>query len=157
MFRNVSLLPGSRRSHASHAVGLQEPLVCKIEEDSVISWSMLEGRYPRYLPASNTMSALEMRSWVDLRPYVHFDPVTISDGALVSQAYRIFRSIGLRHLCAVDTSGDVTGILTRHDLVEAHVEKCWERERRDGSIDWELNWLPKPRHQRRGRAISAMA
>ena len=131
-------------------------MIGNIEKDSVLSWTTLEGRYPRYLPASDTMSAHEMRSWVDLRPYVHFDPVTISDGALVSQAYRLFRSIGLRHLCAVDTSGDVTGMVTRHDLAEAHVKTCWQREQGDGIVDWELNWLPKPRHQRRGRAISAM-
>ena len=155
LFRDISLLPGSKRSHASHAVGLAEPLVGNFKEEDVLPWSVLEGRYPRYLPVSESISEHELKSWIDLRPYTHFDPVTISDGALVSQAYRLFRSLGLRHLCAVDSNGDVTGIVTRHNLVESYVEECWHKEQRE-SFDYQMGWLPKPKHQRLDRSVSAL-
>ena len=42
---------------------------------------------------------------------------------LVSRAYRMFLSLGLRHLPVLDEDGSLAGILTRKDLI-AHAEWC---------------------------------
>ncbi len=140
-------------------VGLPQPLVGNFDHEDgskVLSWTELESRYPRYLPHSENMTREELESWVDLRPYLNEAPTTIADNALVTQAYRLFRSLGLRHLCAVDTDGDVVGVLTRHDLVESHVEECWEIQQQwqlgseeggDGGMSHRRIWNPTPRHR----------
>ena len=43
-------------------------------------------------------------------------PVTIQDCASIQRTYRVFRTLGLRHLVVVDAGNKVRGIITRKDL-----------------------------------------
>lgn len=58
--------------------------------------------------------------WLDLRPYLDSAPFTMNEHASVQRAYRVFRTLGLRHLIVVNKRNQVLGIVTRHDLVSTH-------------------------------------
>jgi hypothetical protein len=58
---------------------------------------------------------------MDLRPYINRTVYTVNRLAPVARAFRLFRTLGLRHLIAVNDFGDCVGILTRAELVEDHV------------------------------------
>lgn len=49
-------------------------------------------------------------------------PYIVSEAASVPRAYRLFRTLGMRHLLVVNNRGHLVGIVTRHDLLEEHVE-----------------------------------
>ena len=42
--------------------------------------------------------------------------MTIQDCASIQRTYRVFRTLGLRHLVVVDAGNKVRGIITRKDL-----------------------------------------
>jgi CBS-domain-containing membrane protein len=44
----------------------------------------------------------------------------MNEHASVQRAYRVFRTLGLRHLIVVNKRNQVLGIVTRHDLVSTH-------------------------------------
>jgi hypothetical protein len=58
---------------------------------------------------------------MDLRPYINRTVYTVNRLAPVARAFRLFRTLGLRHLIAVNDFGDCVGILTRAELIEEHV------------------------------------
>jgi CBS domain-containing protein len=45
----------------------------------------------------------------------------INELTSLQRSYRMFRTLGLRHLCVVNRRHEVLGILTRADLVAAQV------------------------------------
>ena len=49
--------------------------------------------------------------------YMNDSAMTIPEKFSVQRMYIIFRTLGLRHLTVVDTSNQVTGIITRKDLM----------------------------------------
>ena len=60
----------------------------------------------------------EAQCWLDLRPYVDAAAFCINEHATIQRAYRMFRTLGLRHLCVVNHGNEVQGILTRADLAD---------------------------------------
>ena len=62
------------------------------------------------------VSETDRGCWLDLRPYADTGPVTIQDCASIQRTYRVFRTLGLRHLVVVDAGNKVRGIITRKDL-----------------------------------------
>ena len=48
----------------------------------------------------------------------------IQQHATLSRTFRLFRGLGLRHLCVVDDQFVVVGIITRHELTEHHFDDC---------------------------------
>eukprot|EP01132_Coremiostelium_polycephalum_P001196 gene1196-1509_t len=54
---------------------------------------------------------------IDLRPYMNSSGITIHDTFSFSEAYKLFRTMGLRHLPVVDINNEVVGIITRKDLL----------------------------------------
>jgi chloride channel 7 len=50
---------------------------------------------------------------VDLRPYCNVAPYVISEGASAPRAYRLFRTMGMRHLIVVNERYQISGIITR--------------------------------------------
>lgn len=44
-------------------------------------------------------------------------PITVYSHATVARAYDIFRKLGMRHMCVVNNSGDLVGLLTRKNLM----------------------------------------
>lgn len=84
--------------------------------------------YPRAPPIEETpLSAADMKEWIDLAPYINL-PYTIRDRSPLSRVFRLFRTMGLRHLVVVDVGQRVVGIITRKDLT--HLEARLIEQRR---------------------------
>jgi len=78
--------------------------------------------YPRALSLSEVMAGMtrqELESYVDLTPYMHLSPYTVHHKALLTRVFRMFRTLGLRHLVVVNHYNRVVGMITRHDLAQA--------------------------------------
>ena len=65
-------------------------------------------------------AVIERKMLIDLRPYVNTAPFIIHETASVPRAYDMFRQLTLRHLIVVDADMQVSGIVTRHDLLTVH-------------------------------------
>ena len=105
----------------------------------LVNWATLECAYPTY-PRIEELSLTgpdEASSWLDLRPYVDVAAYSISEHASVQRTYRMFRTLGLRHLCVTDRHNALLGIVTRADLVTSRLLRrsaaSRERERELGS------------------------
>ena len=89
----------------------------------LVAWEKLEGCYPRYPDIKSVVPAAADRDkLVDLRPYINTSPYTVHESASVRRAYTFFRSMAMRHLCIQDHEHRCVGIVTRHDLLEHHIE-----------------------------------
>jgi chloride channel 7 len=60
---------------------------------------------------------------VDLKPYIDRGAFTVQETFSLLSTYTMFRSMGLRHVVVVDGLNHVVGIITRHNLVEANLQK----------------------------------
>lgn len=96
----------------------------------LVNWGTLECVYPSYpdIEDIHALSEEEKSSWLDLRPYLDTSPYTVNEFASHERAYRMFRTLGLRHLIVTDIHNRVQGIVTRSDLVGAHVFGSSESE-----------------------------
>ena len=89
---------------------------------------MIEYHFPNYPDISEISIAAEDRDYLlDLRPYVDASAYTIRETASVQRAYRMFRTLGLRHLCVTDKRNNILGIVTRADFISSHVDRCMNR------------------------------
>lgn len=52
-----------------------------------------------------------------------FQSYVIQEHATLSRTFRLFRTLGLRHLCVVDDDFGVVGIITRHEMTEHHMDE----------------------------------
>eukprot|EP01032_Pedospumella_encystans_P012074 gene12074-13992_t len=87
----------------------------------LVAWGTLECTYPRYPHVDQlNLSDADRECWLDLRPYLDSAPFTMNEHASVQRAYRVFRTLGLRHLIVTNTHNQVLGMVTRHDLVSTH-------------------------------------
>jgi hypothetical protein len=64
---------------------------------------------------------------IDFGPYANL-PHTIRDQSPLSRVFRLFRTMGLRHLVVVDVAAHVVGMITRKDLT--HLEARLVEQRR---------------------------
>jgi len=55
-------------------------------------------------------------------------PFTINGSASLQRCYRLFRTMGLRHLVVLDNDHRVIGIVTRKDINEFRLEHHWFQE-----------------------------
>ena len=79
----------------------------------------LEGGYPRYPRIQDLfLDRRELGMHLDLRAYTNPSPVAVMANTPLPQAYKLYRSLGLRHLCVTNHRGELVGILTRHELTE---------------------------------------
>ncbi|KAJ8609537.1 hypothetical protein CTAYLR_006025 [Chrysophaeum taylorii] len=90
----------------------------------LLSSAIFERAYPRYPKADElTVADIDRNCWLDLRPYADTAPFTVQDCASVQRTYKLFRTLGLRHLIVVDGANRVKGIITRKDLDEPTLEE----------------------------------
>ena len=88
----------------------------------LISWETIERVYPHYPKISDLrVSEKERELVLDLRPYIDVCAYTLNEQATVQRTYRMFRTLGLRHLIIVDRSNRLKGIVTRANLTDNHV------------------------------------
>jgi len=59
---------------------------------------------------------------LDVKPFVDVNPFVVLKRTSLRTAYRIFRTLGLRHLCVVDAHHALVSFITRTDLVEVAEE-----------------------------------
>ncbi|KDO25627.1 hypothetical protein SPRG_08926 [Saprolegnia parasitica CBS 223.65] len=96
-------------------------------EQYALSYRDIESTYPRY-PNINEirLDSTERELWMDLTPYMNPTPHTVQDQMPVPRAFRLFRSLGLRHLIVLNRSNEVKGIISRKDLTEEHLKESLE-------------------------------
>ena len=58
----------------------------------------------------------ELSQVIDLRPYMNPAPYCVLDRASLAKVFRLFRGLGLRHLCVINRRNEVVGMVTRKDL-----------------------------------------
>ncbi|PRP79189.1 hypothetical protein PROFUN_13069, partial [Planoprotostelium fungivorum] len=101
-----------------------------VKNQKVVPLDKFREEYPRF-PSINdvTLSAEDIElSWMDLEPYINLHPYTVHSDTSFGRVFRLFRSMGLRHLCVVDEANHVVGIITRKDL--AYLDrKQWDARR----------------------------
>jgi chloride channel 7 len=60
----------------------------------------------------------EFEASIDLRPFMQRHPFIVHADARLSRAYRLFRTMGLRHMYVTPSKPMVVGVVTRKDLSE---------------------------------------
>lgn len=90
----------------------------------ILEWHALEGIFPRYPAVKDIVLTEQQRQcYIDLRPYIHASPYTVSARTPANQTFRLFRDMGLRHIVVVDGNNDAVGMVTRHDLTHSALSK----------------------------------
>eukprot|EP01087_Luapelamoeba_hula_P017620 TRINITY_DN5568_c0_g1_i2.p1 TRINITY_DN5568_c0_g1~~TRINITY_DN5568_c0_g1_i2.p1 ORF type:complete len:863 (+),score=110.99 TRINITY_DN5568_c0_g1_i2:151-2739(+) len=142
--RRIHLLPGLQNSetainddtHTTLGVGGsgQEEETEEDDEEATVrtgvAWK--GGRWGRWMSAQDfynamthndysldriTLSLRQRACLIDLRPYMNMSSVTVHQSWNLTEAYRLFRTLGLRHLPVVDENNEVVGMVTRKDLL----------------------------------------
>ena len=89
-------------------------------EDDQLHWRKFYKHYPRsptILDIESKLKPEDYEKLVDLTPCVNTGALTVHHSVHMSRVHTLFRALGLRHLTVVDSSNQVLGILTRHDIV----------------------------------------
>ncbi|EEB16605.1 Chloride channel protein, putative [Pediculus humanus corporis] len=98
-----------------------------------INLKIFRNAYPRYMGLDKLkFSEKEMNYHIDLRPYMNPSSYTVLHSASLPKVFRLFRTLGLRHLPVVSDRNKVIGMVTRKDLARYHVwnhrGKMWLEE-----------------------------
>ena len=92
--------------------------------ENVVSFEEFEELYPKFVKLKTiSLTEEESEMYLDLTQYMSI-PHTVQLYASLTRAFNVFKRLELRHLCVVDISGDVLGLVTRHDL---SLEFCKDR------------------------------
>ncbi len=90
---------------------------------SVLSWDAIECMYPDYPRIEEiTIDAQDRARYIDLTSYIDTAAHTIHVSASAGRAYRMFRTLGLRHLIVVSDENKIAGITTRANFAALDVE-----------------------------------
>lgn len=75
--------------------------------------------YPRYDDIEKVIDKLseaELDAKIDLGYVMNPSPYSVPYNSSYERTFRLFRALGLRHLCVTDDSNNVVGIVTRKDM-----------------------------------------
>jgi CBS domain-containing protein len=89
-------------------------------------WATIQnkfGNYPNIEDAIQDLQPDQLEQWVNLEPYINRNAYTLQETALVTRAYTLFRSMGLRALPILGDGGSVVGMITRQDLLHGSIHK----------------------------------
>eukprot|EP00762_Andalucia_godoyi_P002833 ANDGO_04464.mRNA.1 Chloride channel protein C len=75
--------------------------------------------------ADIALSEEERAMYVDLQPFMNQAPITVNCKASMATAFRLFMTMGLRHLPVMDKNNKCAGMLTRRDFLEDILQKTW--------------------------------
>ena len=127
----ATALPGSTSSSSSLIPRTQagrEAVLCLLEQRPVKS-----RRDAALLSAAAAVrSRGDFDSLVDLRPFMQRHPHVIAADASLSRAYRLFRTLGLRHLLVAPPRPQAVGLITRKDICEANARLALGRKANAG-------------------------
>ena len=115
-------------SPPTHAVVESNGLV-QLAPTATVFYDTIERNYPNYpIIEDIRITKEEAYLWMDLRSYYDSAPYTIGQRASVQRAYKLFRTMGLRHLVVTDSDNKVVGIVTRQDITEHRLHEKWHHE-----------------------------
>ena len=122
----------------------------KDREDLLDKLRQIPFKSPHVAEVAASLSSVEMNSaWIDVTRLMQKHPYITHADARVSRAYRIFRTMGLRHLYVTPDRPLVVGVMTRKDVIQENTsltlsEKAQliEQHRRIGGGDAEMGVLP---------------
>lgn len=77
---------------------------------------------PKIRVLDSKLSEMDRRAVLNLVPYMNRSPFSVHSEFYSVYAFRLFRSMGLRHLPVVNDVNDVVGMITRKDLIEPSIE-----------------------------------
>jgi len=63
------------------------------------------------------LSQRDLELYIDLSPYINVSATVVHETCSYTEAYRLFRTMGLRHLIVINVYNKVAGIITRKDLL----------------------------------------
>ncbi|EFA77108.1 chloride channel protein [Heterostelium album PN500] len=72
----------------------------------------LASKLPTIQQLSNNLTPQQMDMEIDLRPYMNFAVVSIKNYSSLSEAYKLFRLVGLRHVVVVNVFNQIVGSVT---------------------------------------------
>ena len=136
---------GGGSAKASASVGRKSNLdnLVQLKPTRPIQLETFEKNYPRYPEVGDIpVREEDMALWLDCRPYMDASPLSIGQKASVIRCYRLFRTMGLRHLVVVDDDHKVTGIITRHDISEHALKRPGVSTKTRGNEFSDLDNLP---------------
>jgi len=84
--------------------------------------------------ASQTGEPPGARLFLNFGPYMNQTPLSVRRECSAARAHTLFTAMGLRHLCVVNSSNNVVGVITRKDLDHASGQGWW-RQNRLGSMN----------------------
>ena len=106
----------------------REAVLCLLEQRPVKS-----RREAALLSAAAAVrSRSDLAALVDLRPFMQRHPHVIAADASLSRAYRLFRTLGLRHLLVAPPRPQAVGLITRKDICEANARLALGRKANAG-------------------------
>ena len=76
-------------------------------------------KYPQRTPITDvSLPPVETTDnlWLDIQPYMNPTPFILPPHAMLPRCFRLFRSMGLRHIPIIDEDGALVGIITRAEL-----------------------------------------
>ncbi|EGD74244.1 H(+)/Cl(-) exchange transporter 7 [Salpingoeca rosetta] len=83
--------------------------------------------YPRWPKISSVdVPKEDYDMWMDLRPYMNPSPYLVQASCSLAKIFRLFRTMGLRHLVVVNKMNELVGLVTRKDL--ANITNDMKRE-----------------------------
>jgi len=82
-----------------------------------LSFQELMNQYPRFPTVEDLQIPPEdYDKYVDLSPYLNPSPYTVLQESTLSRVFRLFRTMGLRHLIVTNRKHELVGMVTRKDL-----------------------------------------
>lgn len=98
------------------------PVLSKDESNPQLVGLILKSQLKDVLPPDYKTVSGKIK--VDLTAEMNETPATVSADANLAETYKMFRSLGLRHLVVVDRNSKVLGIVTRKDfMVDVHSQE----------------------------------
>jgi hypothetical protein len=103
--------------------------------------------YPRY-PGIETVSlnTEDMSKYIDLTPYMNLTPYIIQYNATGDRVFRLFRTMGLRHLPVINEKSRVVGMITRRDIIK------FEEKLRNHPPNTYIDQVPPKKRTSKGNA-----
>eukprot|EP00043_Microstomoeca_roanoka_P025293 m.8203 g.8203 ORF g.8203 m.8203 type:complete len:863 (-) comp5395_c0_seq1:405-2993(-) len=87
----------------------------------------LTSEYPRWPTIESIhLPKEDMDLWIDLRPYMNPSPYLVNGSCSLAKIFRLFRTMGLRHLVVVNRMNQLVGLVTRKDI--ANITNDMKRE-----------------------------
>nr|CAB3231581.1 chloride transport protein 6-like [Phallusia mammillata] len=96
-----------------------------------MNYNEMNRDYPRFSSVHDLdWEGTDQNHIMDLTPYMHPCPHIAHPDSPVPQVFNLFRTMGLRHLPVVNSTGEVLGIITRHNLTHHYIEEISKKMNR---------------------------